>query len=161
MNVTDSIQINQEYRMSNVLSFRKKLPAAEFQRESIRIGKFVESGGYTRTGSTVTATFSIEQQNGEQVLDMEILVPLDKSFSPPDGCVCKPEFVLTNAASIRHIGNPAGLQDTCNRLMAYLQEHNLQPITGGYNATVREAKTPTEIDQMIVDVYIGINPNIL
>ena len=117
-----NIKENQELRMSNILSFRKRLSPADMPRETERIGRFIESGGYQKTGPTVTATFAVEQQDGAQILDVEVLVPLDKPFTPPEGCTCKPEFLLTNAVTIRHTGNPAGLQETCNQLMAYIQE---------------------------------------
>jgi effector-binding domain-containing protein len=156
-----AIKENQELQMTNVLSFRKRTAATEFQAELARIGKFVEDGGFTKTGPTVTATFAAEVENGAQMLDMEVLIPLDKPFDPPEGCVCKPEFKLVNAAVIRHTGNPAGLQSTVNKLLAYIQQKGLQPITSGYNVTVKEAKTPLEVDEMIVDIYLGISPSIL
>lgn len=62
---------------------------------------------------------------------------------------------------IRHIGNPAALQNTVNELNAYIMEHQMLPITAGYNVTVKEAKTPLEIDSMEVDIYVGISPNLL
>ncbi|MCL2044946.1 MAG: AraC family transcriptional regulator [Oscillospiraceae bacterium] len=156
-----SIQENLEFRMTNVLSFRKKLTQAELQQETEHIGRFIEEGGYIKTGPTVSVTFSIEQQDGVQLLDIEILIPLDKPFVPPEGCVCKAEIHVTNAVSIRHIGNPSTLQDTCNLLMAYIQEHELQPITCAYNVTTKDANTIYDVEDMIVDVYIGISPNIL
>jgi effector-binding domain-containing protein len=155
--MTSGILENQELLMTNVLSFRKTLTAMDFQRETERIGMFVGSSGLTKTGPTVTATFAVEGQ----VMDIEILIPLDKPFTPPEGCTFKAEFRLINAVVIRHTGNPSTLQESCDKLMAYVQERGLQPITCGYNVTGREALTPLEIDQMIVDVYIGISPNIL
>ena len=106
-------------------------------------------------------TYSVEQQDSVQLLDIEVLIPLDKPFVPPEGCVYKPEILITNALSTRHIGNPSGLQDTCNALLAYIQVQGMQPITCGYNVTVKEAKTVADLDEMVVDVYIGISPNIL
>ena len=55
----------------------------------------------------------------------------------------------------------AGLQESCDRLMAYIQERGLQPITCGYNVTVQEPKTAADANDMITDVYIGVSPNIL
>ncbi|MDR1329357.1 MAG: AraC family transcriptional regulator, partial [Oscillospiraceae bacterium] len=68
-----TIKENQELQMTNILSFRKRAAAAEFQAELARIGKFVEDGGFTKTGPTVTTTFAAEVENGAQVLDMEVL----------------------------------------------------------------------------------------
>jgi hypothetical protein len=123
------IRGNQALRMTNVLSYRKRAAASEFQAELVRIGKFAEDGGYTKTSPTVTATFAAEVENCVQMLDMELLIPLDMPFTPPEGCVCKPEFLLTNAVVIRHTGNPAGLEKTVNELLAYIQQKGLQPIT--------------------------------
>jgi hypothetical protein len=147
--------------MTNVLSYRKRAAAAGFQAELARIGKYVEDSGYTKTGPTVTVTFAAEVENGIQMLDMEALIPLDKPFAPPEGCTCKPEFLLTNAVTIRHVGNPARLEKTANELLAYIQQKSLQPITPAYNITVKEAKVPLEVEEMVVDVYIGISPNVL
>ncbi|MDR0906632.1 MAG: AraC family transcriptional regulator [Oscillospiraceae bacterium] len=155
------IKENQEFRLTNLLSFRGKMSAAELQEISHRINTFIELGGYKKTGPTVSCTFSVEPQGSEQLIDMEILVPLDREFTPPEGCTRKPEFLLTNAVTIRHIGNPAGLQETAEQLVAYIQSRELTPVTAGYNVAVQDAKTPLEIDNMIVDIYLGINPNIL
>ena len=157
----NSILENQELHITNALSLRGKVTQADLQQEVVRIGKFVEDGGYTRTGSTVSVTYAIEQQGTSPILDVELITPLDKPFIPPQGCICKPIIKLVHAVSIRHIGNPAGLQETVNLLLAYIQKNNFQIITPAYNVSVQEATMPNMIDQMIVDVYIGVSPNIL
>jgi effector-binding domain-containing protein len=162
MPVAGFIQENQELRMANVLSFRKKAAMAVFQDEISRITEFVNEGRFTKSGSTATVTYSVETDgDGAQLLDMEVLMPLNEPFSPPDGCVCKPAFRLMNAVKIRHEGNPAGLQSTANELLAHIRQKGLQPITPVYNVTVKEARTPLEADGMIVDMYLGVSPNIL
>jgi hypothetical protein len=155
------ISEDQEIRMTNVLSFRTKAPAAEIQQQVARIGKFIEDGGYAKTGPGASATFAVEVSGGAQVLDMEVLIPLDKPFDPPEGCTLKPEFRLTNAVKVRHVGNPALMQASAAEINAYIQERKLTPITVGYNVTVVEPKSQAEIDQMIVDIYVGVSPNIL
>jgi len=153
----ENILTNQELCMSNVLSFRRKLPVHELQNKIEYMEKFIEDGGYKKTGSPVSATHAVGQQNNEQILDIEVLIPLDKHFTPPEGYVCKPEFKLTNAISIRHDGNPAKLQETCDKLTTFIEEHGLTPITCGYNVT----KSQTDAENAIVDVYIGISSNVL
>jgi hypothetical protein len=103
----------------------------------------------------------MEMRNGAQILDMEMLIPLDKPFSPPNGTECKPTFLLTNALKIRHEGNPALLQNTVNQLNDYIVSNKLTPITVGYNVTIVKPETPTDMDRMVVDVYVGISPNAL
>ncbi len=110
---------------------------------------------------SIDLAFSVEQGTYGPVMDIEILIPLDREITPPAGYIWKPHFLLTNALMIRHIGNPAALQNAINELNAYIMEHQLVPISTGYNVTVKEAKTPLEIDNMEVDIYVGISPNLL
>lgn len=95
------------------------------------------------------------------VMDVEILLPLDREIAPPEGYVWKPRFLLTNAVVVRHIGSPATMQQSANAINAYIMEHHFTPITAGYNVTVKDAKTPKELDDMVVDIYVGVSPNVL
>ena len=56
-------------------------------------------------------------------------------------------------------GNPNGLQEACNELNKYIIDNKLQPITVGYNVTKKI--DPLDINNAEIDVYVGINPNIL
>lgn len=147
--------------MRNVLSYRSKMTQQELQYKSQEIEKFLEETGAKRAANTVTTTFSVEQGPNGPVMDIEILIPLDREVKLPLGYTWKPHFLLTNALMIQHIGNPASLQSTIDELNAYILEHQLTPISTGYNVTVKAARTPLEIDSMEVDVYVGISPNLL
>lgn len=149
----------QTLEMSNVLSYRAKMTQADLMQKSLEIEKVISDRQARHNGPTVTSTFSIESDTSDPVMDVEILVPLDRTILPPSGYVWKPTFRLTNALMIRHIGHPSGLQATANELNRYIIEHKLIPITGGYNVTIRDAKAPQELDQMEVNIYVGISPN--
>lgn len=161
MNVLNNdILTNQELHMENVLSFRGKLSVNAVKEKMQQIDMFLSDNYLKKTAPTVTITYALEQKGMEQVLDMEILLAIDKQFSPPENCMLKPIFHLTNSVSIRHVGNPMKLQDTVNRLLEYIKNSDLTPITGAYNMTVKEAVSQDDLDNMIVDVYIGVSPNI-
>ena len=53
------------------------------------------------------------------------------------------------------------MQESVNKLIGYLNQNKLTPITSLYNVTVNEPKTPMDIDNMVVDMYIGVTDNIL
>ena len=127
----------------------------------MEIEKLLTETGTNKAAPATTTTFSVEQGISEPVMDIEILIPLDREIVPPTGYIWKPRILLTNALMIQHIGNPSTLQNTVNELNAYIVEHQLVPITTGYNVTVKEAKTPLELDSMEVDIYVGISPNLL
>lgn len=70
-------------------------------------------------------------------------------------------FYLKNAIYAQHKWNPNNLQSLYENMNKYSREKNLQHITSGYNVFVKEVKSKEDINDMIIDVYIGINPNIL
>lgn len=155
------IQEHITLKMINVLSYRAKMTQLELSKKSQEIEKLLQETGAQKKAPIVTTTYSVMSGVNGSVMDVEILVPLDRQISVPEGFVWKPEFLLTNALKVKHIGNPSNLQNTINTLNSYITEHKLTPISTGYNVTVKEAKTPLDIEQMEVDIYVGISPNIL
>ena len=156
-----TITENETLEMKNVLSFRGKVTQQAFAAKSQEIELILKAAGAEKTAPVVTTTFAVEQGAVGPVMDVEILIPLDKEIQAPAGYTFKHRFLLTNAVVMHHVGHPSKLQDSVNALNAYMQTNQLVPITSGYNVTVKEAKTPLELDQMEVDVYVGISPNLL
>lgn len=147
--------------MKNLLSFRAKMTQQEFAAKATEFESVIAAAGAKKSGPVVTATFSVEQGALGPVMDTEFLIPLDKAIAAPVGYVWKPHFLLTNAVMVKHVGHPSGMQETVNALNAYIAEHQLVPITPGYNVTVKDARTPLELNEMVVDIYVGISPNTL
>lgn len=152
---------HQTLEMSNVLSYRARLTQLELGEKAKEIEEVLQRAAVKRKDPIVTATYAIEQGPRGPIMDIELLIPLEAGIEPPAGFVWKPRFLLTNALMVRHVGNPSGLQDTVNELNAYMTARGLVPITSGYNVTVKEAKTPLEMDEMEIHVYVGISPNLL
>lgn len=152
------IQTNQLYEMKNVISYRAKMTQLEVNDVMNRMGVFIQEKGLNKSGCVTTTTFNIESTGA---MDIEILCPVDKVCDVPQGFIFKPEFRLSNAAKITHNGNPANMQESVNKLIDYLNQNKLTPVTSLYNVTVNEPKTPQDIDNMVVDMYIGVTDNIL
>ncbi len=155
------IETNQTYEMHNVISYRAKMTQQEMNDIMNRLGAFIKDNGLTKCGCVTTTTFSVENVSGAQLMDIEILCPVDKACDVPQGFTFKPEFRLNNAAKITHKGSPANMQESVNELVGYINQNKLTPITSLYNVTVNEPKSPADIDNMIVDMYIGVTDNIL
>ncbi len=147
--------------LKNVLSYRGKVTQQELIAKSREIELLLRDWQVEQTMRAVTTTFAVEQTASGPLVDVEILVPLDREISPPAGYTWKPHFLLTNAVVVQHKGDPSGLQNSVNDLNAYIAEHQLVPITTGYNVTMRDAKTPADIDSVEIAVYVGISPNVL
>ncbi len=156
-----NVETGKELKLSNVLSLRKKLSQQDISFEMIEIGKFLMERNITKTGPIVTVTYAIENQNGQPILDMEMLVPIDRNVDLPDKYKFKPLIHLVNAVYARHQGNPSTLQNTYNDIMAYIQNNRLHQITSAYNVQVNDMTPGRAPEDLIIDVYIGINPSVL
>ncbi len=152
---------NAALEMTNVLSYRSKSTQSQLAMASKEIDELLKNNDAKKVGSSVSATFAIDTTGSEPMLDVEILIPLDKEISVSAPYMIKPVFRLRNAVKIRHKGNPALMQNTANELMEYIKNKGLMPITAGYNVTVQEPTSPTDVDSLIVDIYVGVSDNIL
>ena len=126
-----------------------------------KIGVYLQENKLKNVGPIITSTFSVENVDGEQLLDMEILVPVDKEIETSGEYQFKKKFQLVNAVYARHEGNPNLLQETYSELMGYIQKNNLLQITTAYNVNVKDPTSADDLDNMIIDVYIGVSPNVL
>lgn len=92
-------------------------------------------------------------------MDIEILLPINKKVEDSVQYTYKEKLKIVNAIVAKHRGNAAELQNTCNELNQYIVEHQLIPITAGYNVTRKV--NPANPQDTEIDVYVGISPNIL
>lgn len=150
---------NQTLIMENVLSYRGKLTQQEFAVKLQQIQEIIENSEASKNGSIATTTYAVEQNGNEQIMDVEILVPLDRKIQLTQEYTLKDKIFITNALKISHKGNPAQLQTTVTELNNYIVSNELIPITTCYNVTVREVEDPSQIDLMEIDIYVGISPN--
>lgn len=155
------IQSGKELKLENVLSLRKRMTQEEINTEMGKIGKLLQNNEIKKAGSIVTATFAIEENCGQPLMDMEILVPIDKKFDFPVEYKFKPLFHIFDAVYARHEGNPATLQNTYNEILAFIQQNKLQQITAGYNVQVKDFLPGMTDDEIVIDVYIGVSRNVL
>lgn len=154
------IEIGKTLKLENVISMRKKMTQVQVQLELEKLMELMKENGVEPKGPMVSTTYNIEEIGGEQILDMEFILPVDKEVHISKECQFKPLFHLVNAVYKQHVGNPEMLQETYNDLMRFMQEHKLQQITSGYNMNVNEEEVALgELPK--IDVYIGINPSIL
>lgn len=149
------IKTGQEIELNNVISFRGKILQGEIDKIGMDMEMKLCEVGAKRNGYPITATYGVDGTT----LDIELLLPIDKNTGNIGNYVFKKKFKIVNAIVLSYIGNPNGLHNACNELNKYIVENNLQPITVGYNVT---KKVDTlNIDNTEIDVYVGINPNIL
>ena len=149
------IKEKQELNVANVLSCRGKVKQAELENVGKEMESYIQKEGAKRVGNPITATYAVEGD----MIDIELLMPVDKSIASTDKFVFKNQIKIVNAVVASYKGHPIGLQDACNQLNQYIMEHNLQPITVGYNVTKKTDILNPENTE--IDVYVGISPNVL
>lgn len=157
----NEIKENVSLEMENVLSYRGKVTQQQMVQITQEMQNLIESNGAHKTLHGVSATYGIENTGSAPMMEVEIMYPLDKPIAVSAPYVLKPVFRLRNAVKIRHTGNPALMQNAANELMVYIKDRGLMPITAGYNVTVQEPTSPTDIENLIVDMYVGVSDNIL
>ncbi|MBQ4523700.1 MAG: AraC family transcriptional regulator [Lachnospiraceae bacterium] len=149
------IKENQELNVVNVLSYRGKVRQAELENVGKEMESYIQNVGAKRVGNPTTATYAVEGDT----IDIELLMPIDKSIDSTDKFVYKKQIKIVNAVVACYKGHPMGLQEACNQLNQYIMERKLQPITVGYNVTKKTDMLSPEDTE--IDVYVGISPNIL
>lgn len=149
------IKENQELNVANLLSYKGKIKQAELENIGKEMESYIHSTGAKPVDHPITATYTVEGD----VIDIELLIPIDKSIDSTDKFIFKRQIKIVNAIVAEYKGNPIGLQDACNLLNQYIMEHRLQPITVGYNVTKKaDILSPQNTE---IDIYVGISPNIV
>lgn len=149
------IKKNQELNVTNVLSYRGKVKQTELESLGKEMESYIRNAGAKRVGNPITATYAVE---GETI-DMEILVPVDRPVESVGRYEYKERLLIVNAVMIEYKGHPEGLQDAMEQFNQYIIDNHMQPITVGYNVTKKNDSLGQ--DNIELEVYVGINPNIL
>lgn len=116
----------------------------------------VETIGFKKRGQIIT---SMENTKQSTSVNLDILIPIDSSFEENEQFSFLPHFKLIHAVKIRHEGNINNLSNTQKILEKYLEDNSYEPITKYYNVIVRH--NSDILANSIIDIYVGINPNIL
>lgn len=147
--------------MNNLISFRSTLNQQGVFQAMKEIDMIVSESKTERNGSVVTTTYSSKMENGEMVMDVEILYPVLQKIDLPSGYNFKPVFHLCNTVKMRYQGSPMKAQEAMKEFMLYITEHNLKLITSIYTVIAYEPKSKEEFENYTVEVYVGISENIL
>ncbi len=152
---------NQELRMENILSFRSKMTHTQVQQELNEIDRFIQLNKLSKSGPSVTVTYSIEDHEGQQLLDTEVLIPICEHFTETEKYKCKNLFHLKGAIKARHNGNPQLLGNTINTLLHAIHENKWHQLTPVYCVNVKELPPNKDFNKMVIDTYIGVSTSIL
>ena len=152
------IKEHQTFEATNLLVCEGTYYQHELNALIEKMKNIIAKNNAQRVGATISATLAVYEDSPK--FDILIMIPLNKEIEVTDlGFRFEPIFTLTNAVTIRHIGAPSGLSIAAETITKYIMENNLEPVSMGYNMTIREASSESEINDMIVDIYIDIKKN--
>jgi hypothetical protein len=123
------------------------------------INRNMDALGLKICGAIFAVKKSVHSNADNETLPIEFLVPIDREFKSTQYFNYKPHFKIVNAVKIRHEGDILLLRDSEVLLTEYIRENNLNPITGHYYCFVHFSEEYS--NNSIIDVYIGVNENIL
>ncbi|MBR6967483.1 MAG: hypothetical protein IKH78_03025 [Ruminococcus sp.] len=102
--------------------------------------------------------FTLHGEDREQEdVEIEVLIPVNGRLSDVQMYDFKALFKLMNAVSVRHEGDFSLIPNTREGLLKYIEQKKYESVTAPYYRIIRLG---TDND-CIIDIYIGINSNIL
>ena len=164
------IKENAEIKLENLLSCRKEVYEVEVNKEFANMTAFIKKHKLNQNGGIITTVHSINDENDEKILDIEIMIPVDiknslyknknsnqleKSFNMSNYKFIK-SFHLENGLYTTHKGNPELLNTAYDILHQYITENNLQTITPIYNIYRNKITSNQSINDLIIDIFIGV-----
>ena len=140
------MEINQKniYSVEQVITYRGKVNNKLINNVMSQLLSVINGTGLKTNGPTITAIHSIANDCGDQIIDIEIIVPINGVMASTDEFIYKDTFEINNALMFRHIGNPLTMNTEMQEFNQYI---------------VRSASSPSEIDNIIMDIYVGVKSN--
>ena len=151
-----NVEENQRLEIKNVLNFRRRLDNQDAMNISKEIDGILENNNARKSSGVITVTHNISVENGKQIIDLEMFIPLDKEIFAPSGYKFLPCFVLNDAYKLRIEGNPQQMQEAIQKFAEYIRNKNCKPSTPLYVVTVKETTGSLDVDNMITDLYSGV-----
>ncbi len=144
----------QSFEMNNLISKSGKFKVMEFQKALMEMVNAYKDFAVGNGEYMITTTKAIEVVDGEQVMDVEILMPVSYRMPVEEPYVFKNKLKLNHALYAK-VTDITKLQDTMNEVNQYILEQKLQPLTSAYLIQTKQENQPC------IELYIGINPNVL
>lgn len=148
---------HQDIHLSNLISYSKQIKHSDI----LKLIRYISDNLHTLDlNQSDRILFTENGQNKEDdIVNAEILIPVTGTVVKCNEFQYKPIFRLVNAISIRHEGSLTQLSETENILEDFIRNKKYEPITPPYYVIIRNDGDSSV--NCIIDIYIGINYNLL
>lgn len=147
---------NQQLWFENALSYRTRISENSLPELINFVRSNIDAMDLSITGNIVFTVYEKIKDDDVSILGVEFIIPVDKRFKSNSRYVFKPKFKLENAVLYKYSGKIKNLSEAVEVLSSYIIQKNLQAITDAYYCV----KKITD-DTGIIDIYVGINGNLL
>ncbi len=129
------MEINQKniYSVEQVITYRGKVNNKLINNVMSQLLSVINDTGLKINGPTITAIYSIENDCGDQIIDIEIIVSINGVMASTDEFVYRDRFEISNALMFRHIGNPLTMNTEMQEFNQYIRDNDFKPVTPFYN----------------------------
>ena len=152
------IEINKELYIKNILSCRKKISQDDIHAAMVGIESFMSERSIRKQGPVITTVYALDDVNGNQVIDLEFLVPVNREFKSEKEYLYKSEFQLQRALCLKFRDQPGLLQKAYSAIHDYMEIRCLKPVTSMYNVYLNNNIDGANPEKTEIDIYLGVQP---
>jgi hypothetical protein len=149
-----NILLNKEIEINNLVSRSGEFSTEEFQKVIQDMIKNYKDYADDSNECIITTTKTMKIVEGKQILDVEILIPILYRIHVDEPYEFKERVKINNALYVK-IEQVEKINEAINEVNEYILFNGLQPVTSAYLVQTKQK------DKTIVEIYIGLNINIL
>lgn len=142
--------------VKSVLSYRTRVLDSDLRNLVEFVSENIDALNLNINGNIIFSVFDTDTAGDLEYINIEVLVPVSDYFKSNSKYVYKPYFRIENAVKLRHYGKYSDLKKSRSLIYEYLEENKLTPITNVYYKVI-----DNDSSSSVIDLYIGINSNIL
>lgn len=148
------ILLSRNYEINNLITRSGRFSSIEFPQIVDDLINEYKEYAINNGELIISTTKSIEIIDQMQILDVEVLLPVLYKLPVKTPYSYKSSIKLYNALYAK-INDISKLQDAILETNQYIVKNNYQPITSAYLIQSKQNNNPC------VEIYIGLNPNII
>lgn len=147
-----TIESGKTVTFKNLISFRSIMTQQQIQEKLIELVLLLQQKGINKTGPMIYANHDT-YPNG--LIDMEILIPIDRVIPSNGEFTIMEELIIENALYKRSLGYNDKLMEAYKLLDDHIYEKQIEVYSPTYQLSVNEDKVPFG-EEPIIDIYMEV-----
>lgn len=148
--------MNQVYHKESVLYYRDKISQENVRNKLELLTQFLAQHNIEHY-DIITATYGGSIVNGEYIVDIEIVCPINSIDFVPNGFTVKPSFIISNALKVTYTGDPRMIGESIKKLYEFVYEKRFKICSGLYNVTRGDSLAVNGTGDSTIDLYLSVD----